>query len=234
MIDSHIDCFLKYDNLHVSKTFIICADEQLFNNFLLITGLKSINKCGLACSVYNLKYGQVSSFETSMGINYKNQIVSICWTSKSGKIYQLHEEVDCWDIKFWLEGVDVPLVYKQLYGPTALPFKIPATHYELIVGSISIVLDISILLKREFTSEISNIKTELGSFIAGFNAKSEKKGRKDGIIHNWNIIRNGFSLIVELDLGSAGAGFLKKFLKWLNMFQYIEKVEVGNTPPNYK
>jgi hypothetical protein len=41
-------------------------------------------------------------------------------------------------------------------------------------------------------------------------------------------------IIAELDLGSAGAAFFKKLLKWLNGFEQIEKVVIGNTPENQK
>ena len=172
MLDAHISSLLKYDNLEVTRSFLICADEQLYHYFLKITGIKNTKKCGLSCSVYDLKYGKNSSFETSMGVNYHNQAVRICWRSKSGKIYHLHDEVDCNDVEFWLEGVDVPLVYKQLYGPTALPFKLPPTHYQLVIGSISISLDLKVVLKEAQSQTIGQLAQNMDDFIDGFNAKS--------------------------------------------------------------
>jgi hypothetical protein len=233
-IDSQIEWILRCDNIIISESFIICADEQLYLFFLSITGITNIKKCGLSGSVTKLKYDLNSSYETSMGINFKNQTVRICWKSKSGRIYHLHDEVDCNDIEFWLEGVDVPLVYRQLYGPSALPFKLPTTHYQLVVGSISISLELMVLLKKERTKDLDFVENELNSFIAAFNAKSEKKDRKEGIVHNWKTSANGFEVKTELDLGSAGAGFLKKLLKWLNGFEQIEKVVVGNTTETFQ
>jgi hypothetical protein len=180
----------------------------------------------------NLNYGNKSSYETSMGINFQDQWIKVCWKSKSGIIYHLHDEVDCNDIEFWLEGIDLPLLYQQLYGPTTLPFKIPPVHYQLVVGSISISLDLMVKLKEAYLNDIQEMETQLNTFIAGFNAKSEKKDRKDGVVHNWRTRIEGLQIIAELDLGSAGAAFFKKLLKWLNGFEQIEKVIVGNTPEN--
>jgi hypothetical protein len=183
-IDGSIASLLKYDNLIVSRSFIICADEQLYHYFLKLTGLTSIKKCGISCTMYNVTYGNVSSYETSMGINYQDQWVKVCWKSKSGKVYQLHDNVDCQDIEFWLENVDVPLLYKQLYGPTTLPFKLPTTHFSLVIGSISISLEIIITLKAGFENKLTVIEKEVSAFINQFNIQSKKKGRKDGVIHN--------------------------------------------------
>ena len=232
LIDGRVKRLHELDGIIVSKSFIICADEQLFHNFLLTTGVKNIKKCGLSGSVYNLTYDTISSYETNMGVNSHNQAVRICWRSKSGKIYHLHDEVDCNDVEFWLEGVDVPLVYKQLYGPTALPFKLPPTHYQLVIGSISISLDLKVVLKEAQSQTIGQLAQNMDNFIDGFNAKSLKKDRKDGIVHNWKTTTQGRNLLVEMDLGSAGSAFLKKMLKWLNGFECVEKVVVGTTADN--
>lgn len=229
-IDGKILSLLKYDNLIVSRSFIICADEQLYHYFLKLTGLTSIKKCGISCTMYNVTYGNVSSYETSMGINHQDQWVKVCWKSKSGKVYQLHDDVDCHDIEFWLENVDVPLLYKQLYGPTTLPFKLPATHFSLVIGSISISLEIIIRLKEGFEKHLTIMEKEVSAFINQFNNQSEKKNRKDGVVHNWKTIVRQNSIHVDMDLGSAGAAFLKKLLKWLNGIEQIEKVIVGHTP----
>jgi hypothetical protein len=177
-----------------------------------------------------LQYGAVSAFETSMGINGKSQWIKVCWRSHSGKIYHLHDEVDCSDIQFWLENVDVPLLYKQLYGPTTLPFKLPATHYQLVIGSISIALDLALILKAGDEQAAILMDNELNTFIGHFNSQSEKKNRKDGLVHNWKTSIAGHIISVEMDLGSAGSTFLKKLLKWLNGFEQVAKVVVGNTP----
>lgn len=230
-IAGDIASLLKYDNLIVSRSFIICADEQLYFNFLNITALKSIRKCGLACTMWGLQYEAISTFETSLGINGQSQWVKICWRSKSGKIYQLHDEIDCNDIEFWLENVDVPLLYKQLYGPATLPFKLPATHYLLVIGSISISLELVITLKEEREKDLPFIDKEVNNFINRYNEQSEKKDRKDGVIHNWKTSIHQNDIEIEMDLGSAGAAFFKKLLKWLNGFEQIEKVVVGNVKP---
>ncbi len=229
-IDGQIASLLKYDNLIVSKSFIICADEQLYHYFLKLTGLTSIKKCGISCTMDNVTYGAVSSYETSMGINFQSQWVKVCWKSKSGKIYQLHDDVNCHDIEFWLENVNVPLLYKQLYGPTTLPFKLPAMHFSLVIGSISISLEIIIRLKEGFEKHLTIMEKEVSAFINQFNNQSEKKNRKDGVVHNWKTIVRQNSIHVDMDLGSAGAAFLKKLLKWLNGIEQIEKVIVGHTP----
>lgn len=227
-IDGHISSILNYDKIIVSRSFIICADEKLFFNFLSITGLKTIRNCGLAFSIFNLKYSEISFFETSMGINHHNHWIKICWQSKSGKIYHLHDEVDCQDIEFWLEGVDVPLVYKQLYGTSTLPFKLSNIHYTLLVGSISIDLELVIVIKEDCVGSTEQILKEFDVFIVQYNALSEKKERKYGVVHNWSITVHGTIVTINLDLGSAGAQFLKKFLTWCNKFEQIEKVVVGN------
>jgi len=233
-IHSKIEYYKREENVVITYSFLKCANEQLGLFFLKITGLKSLKKCGIGLSFWNLDFKKVSCFETTLGVNYKSQFVQVFWKSRSGKIYHLHDEVDCNDIEFWLEGVDVPLVYRQLYGPSALPFKLPTTHYQLVVGSISISLELMVLLKKERTKDLDFVENELNSFIAAFNAKSEKKDRKEGIVHNWKTSANGFEVKTELDLGSVGAGFLKKLLKWLNGFEQIEKVVVGNTTETFQ
>lgn len=229
-IDSLIKSKKRYDNIEISRSFIEVADEQLLFFLIRTVGIKKNRKLGLAISLINLSYDYISSFETSLGINGEIQWVKVCWKSKSGKIYQLHDEVDCHDIDFWLENVDVPLLYKQLYGPTTLPFKLPTTHFSLVIGSISISLEIIITLKAGFENKLTVIEKEVSAFINQFNIQSEKKNRKDGVIQNWKTIVRQNSIHVDMDLGSAGASFLKKLLKWLNGFEQIEKVMVGHTP----
>ena len=231
-IDSIIQYYKREDKIDVSYSFLRCANHQAGLYFLKITGLKSLNKCGIAPFFWNLSYNQVSFLETTLGVNHESQFVKVCWRSKSGKIYHLHDEVDCNDVEFWLEGVDVPLVYKQLYGPTALPFKLPPTHYQLVIGSISISLDLKVVLKEAQSQTIGQLAQNMDDFIDGFNAKSLKKDRKDGIVHNWKTTTQGRNLLVEMDLGSAGSAFLKKMLKWLNGFECVEKVVVGTTADN--
>jgi hypothetical protein len=229
-INSKIEYYKREENVVITHSYLECANEQLGLSFLKITGLNSLKKCGIGLSFWNLDYNKISSFEITLGVNYNSQFVRVCWKSKLGRVYHLHDEVDCNDIEFWLEGVDVPLLYKQLYGPTTLPFKLPPTNYQLVVGSISISLELKVLLKKEHTNNLAFVENELNSFIRDFNAKSEKRDRNDGIIHNWTTSINEVEIKVELDIGSAGASFLKKLLKWLNGFEQVEKVVVGNTP----
>jgi hypothetical protein len=228
LLEYRIKRLKEVDNIKVSESFLICADDKLYHYFLKITGLQNIRKCGLSGSIYNLSYGKVSAYETSMGINHHNHWIKICWQSKSGKIYHLHDEVDCQDIEFWLEGVDVPLVYKQLYGTSTLPFKLSNIHYTLLVGSISIALELVIFIKEGNVGSTEQILKEFDVFIVQYNALSEKKDRRYGVVHNWFIYVHGTIVTINLDLGSAGAQFLKKFLTWCNKFEQIEKVVVGN------
>jgi hypothetical protein len=70
------------------------------------------------------------------------------------------------------------------------------------------------------------VSKQIDDFIADFNHKSEKKDRKDGVVHNWKREFINDKLVYELDLGSTGVSFIKKLLTFLNKLNTFETVEL--------
>ena len=75
-------------------------------------------------------------------------------------------------------------------------------------------------------SQADKIISEVDRFIAGFNEKSEKKGRIHGVIHHWKPRVEGDKLIYDTDLGSTGPYFFNKLLPHLSLLNYFTREEL--------
>jgi hypothetical protein len=219
----------KREGFDVSLEFLSCADLKLRLAFEKSTGI-SINKhiCLIMPGNQSLTYQSsiISQFYQDIFINHQYIFnVLVKWKSKSGRIYKLEDtDIDCKDIEFWFENLDATLVSKYLYPKVTLPFKLKDLSYELVVTRINMDCTINMELKQELNSE-SLIKS-IDDFISEFNEKSEKKDRKDGVIHNWKREFVDAKLIYELDLGSTGAIFLKKLLTYFSKLKVFVKIEL--------
>jgi hypothetical protein len=160
-------------------------------------------------------------------INHNWNPVTVLWKSISGRIYQLADtDIDCNDIEFWFEELDVALIHRQMYPNVKLPFKLKDLSYELIVTRINMDCTIEMQVKQECLNETENINSQVDSFIAAFNEKSEKKDRIHGVIHHWKPKIEGDKLIYDMDLGSTGPYFFKKLLPHLSSLNYFTRVEL--------
>lgn len=221
-----------YD-LILSDKFISCAETQLPLDFEKKTGIKLRKIIGLAPTYKDLFFynnGEISNFAVDLGIHNYATTVTVNWQSKSGRIYETYDEdIDCNDIEFWFEGLNPLEHHKQLndYGNTALPFKLKDLSYELVVTALNMDMTIEMNLKEELVSKANDLIKEIDKMMDGYNEKSMKNDRKDGVVHNWKKRVEDDKLIYDIDTGSAGAPFLKKLLVYLSKMEWFTKVEVS-------
>ena len=225
------DNFLKDYNVVISDEFMICADEGLRKDFVTKTGLKINKNISFTLAGYNttLNYikGAVSQFTQQLFVNHNWNPVTVKWKSRSGRIYEMHDtDIDCNDLDFWFDNLDVPLIYKQMFPGTKLPFTLKNLSYELVVTRINLDCAVELELKDEYAAQAVTIEAAINNYIADFNSKSEKGGRKHGVIHNWKTDTKGNKLIYDIDLGSTGPYFFKKLLPYLSELNYFSRVEI--------
>src|SRR5262245_23717363 len=114
-----VNYFRRMANIEFSEEFIICADIQLSKIFEHQMGIKINKKTSFSSPMPDSKVyeqGPISRFNTRIYINHHWNPISFLWKSKSGRIYELNDsDIDCNDIEFWFEGLDVNLFLKQLF-----------------------------------------------------------------------------------------------------------------------
>jgi hypothetical protein len=238
-IELEISTLLTAYSIVASKEFLTCADEQLATVFTRETGLKPGKELRIVLTEYSLGVPVYTQYPTSSGgVLYKLQPtlyvnnhwnpITIHWRSKNGKPQcKLHETtIDCNDVEFWFEGLDRELYYKQLYPGDKLPFRLKDPGYELTVTRINLEMTIAMQLKNSVTKVAADLIPSVDKFIDSYNETSIKNDRKDGVVHNWKRAAEGKMLTYEIDTGSAGMTFLKKFLIHLTGLNCFARVEL--------
>lgn len=225
-----VDTFQTLYKRVISLEFTSCMDIQLTRLFELKTSLK-INKQISISSMSDYRFfvetGKVSKIAFNIYVNHNWNPVTVLWKSKSGRIYKLEDtDIDCEDVEFWFEELDVALIHRQMFPNVKLPFKLKDLSYELIVTRINMDATIELQLKAEQLNDVQKIELEIDNFITGFNEKSEKKDRLHGVIHNWKTRMEGDKMIYDIDLGSTGPYFFKKLLPHLSELNYFTLVEL--------
>jgi hypothetical protein len=232
--DIVIEQFIKNCNLTLTEEFVTAADAQLSPLFEKTVGYK-INKhvcisiIGKDDSRFVYEKGIVSALSICIFNNHHWNFLLIHWQSKSGRVYDVGDtDIDNNDIEFWIEGIDVAMYNRQMYPKATLPFKLKNLSYELVVTRLNIDCTITATLKPEAANNMEAIGKELTDFIESFNLASEAKDRKDGVIHSSLAKAEGENiLLLEMDMGSAGAVFVKKLLTAMSTLNCFTKVEVG-------
>lgn len=175
----------------------------------------------------NYKPGKISSLGLNIYVNHNWNPVTVVWTSKSGRIYDVNDtDIDCSDIEFGFEGLDPLLYHQQLYPKAELPFKLKDLSYEMVVTRLNMECTVEMQLKIEEIGNVRAILDKTDKFIDNFNTLSEKKDRKDGVVHNWKRRIEENTLIYEIDTGFSGPVFIKKLLLFLSKLNAFEKVEI--------
>ena len=230
-VDLIIKIFKENCNVTLSKEFIACADIQLTQDFLLHTGIKIGKYIGIGFSskpFFFYNRGEVSKMHSFISINSYGNEVSINWKSKSGRIYETFDtDIDCNDITFWFEGLDPLEYHKQLQPNNSLPFKLKDLTYELIITALNMDMTIEMWLKEDDVAKAPALLEDIDKMMDDFNMKSMKKDRKDGVVHNWKRRNENDKLIYDIDTGSAGVIFLKKFLMYLSKSDRFTRVEIS-------
>ncbi len=232
--DIAIGMFQKDCNLNFSEEFLVVADTQLSTFFEKMVGYKvnkhvSISTIGKDDTRFVYEKGPVSTLSISIFNNHHWNFVLIHWQSTSGRVYDTNDtDIDNNDIEFWIEGIDAAMYNRQMYPKATLPFKLKDLSYELVVTRLNIDCTITAIVKPESANNREAIGKELTDFIETFNLASEAKDRKDGVIHSSLAKAEGENiLLLEMDMGSAGAAFVKKILNTMSTLNYFSKVEIG-------
>lgn len=227
-------------SLEASIAFIKTADDQLTTLFIKETGIALGKNVCIAISEHEMGspiYTTYRKEDNYIGrklmiklfVNHNWNPITIFWKSKSGRDYKLHDtDIDADDIVFWFDKLDRDLYFKQLYPSVKLPFKTNDLSFELVLVRLNLECAITLKLKDDSYKDIDQTKSEIGEFINNYNLQSEKLDRKYGVVHNFKVhISAEGEITCELDLGSSGMHFLKKFLNFLSKLNRFEKVEIG-------
>lgn len=125
--------FPLYYKLEISEEFLRCADKQLSFAFekdcgieLPVTGITIYPLTDV--DEFNYVAGNTSSFSATLMLVNGILPITICWKSKTGKVYYFSDDpINGEDIEFWFEGLDAKKVmgiYKPSYSLFTYPFEI--------------------------------------------------------------------------------------------------------------
>lgn len=239
--DLAIESFMFTHSLLISKEFIQCADIQLTDQFIFKTGLRPSKNLNISISGHNVEDNIYGTYLKPDGVTVARRLmlklyvnhswnnITICWKSKNdNRDYKIHDKIiDCNDIEFWFDKLDPHLYYSQLYPNDILPFKLKNLSYTLEIHRLNINCTFKLFLKAIELDKVNYLKDEIYKFVERFNIESERKSRKDGVVHNINIKQSYSQKInIDLDLGSTGIVFLKDFLLFLSGMKIIEKIVI--------
>lgn len=126
--------FRLYYSQVISTSFIECLDNQTSTSYERATLLRIDNRTwlGLVAEKHDFFYVKdaISKMPCPLHLPYlgRNE-VTICWKSKSGRIYDItDEDIDCNDIEFWFENLDVELCRKATNPKWTLIPEIYQSH----------------------------------------------------------------------------------------------------------
>lgn len=226
--DIYIEQFRSRFNLNITKEFVSCMDQQLTSSFESKTGIKPRKRIEIGWahpSSFIYVKGAVSTYTAELWINNHNNPVTICWDSLSGKTYTpADREIDCNDIRYWLEGLE-PLVYmRQLIPHSSVKLDLEDLSFILTVERLGNDAFLYMTLKPSVPT--GEAISETDKLINNFNMESVKKNRSEGVIHNWQREHKNGTLIYHLDLGSAGIPALKKILQRISDLNYFTEIKV--------
>jgi hypothetical protein len=228
--DVYIEQFEKRHAMTISKEFVSCADEQLTNSFEHSSGMRvnRLIEVGWAheTAFFYIK-GPVSRLASLLWVNNQTSEIYICWKTYSGTVIEPGDrKMDCSDLVFWFEKMDPLLYHRQLFPSYVLPFKLDGLSYELDIKRLNISCMVIMTTIQNDKEKTAHLSAQIDEFIDSFNAASVKKDRKNGVVHSWKSEVRADQLIYEIDMGSAGSGFLKKILLFLSGLGAFKKIEI--------
>lgn len=149
---------------------------------------------------------------------------SFCWRSGSGKIIETTDEVfDEADIECWLEGLQPALIWEQTSTEKkSHPFISKNLPFTLKVFGFGINTGLTINLGPAGNAEL--VAKKVGDTIEKYNDDSERKNRKDGVIHNYSMEVADNKVEFRIDTGSAGVKGINKILTALKKVEGVEEV----------
>jgi hypothetical protein len=226
-----IDQFKRKFNIVVSEQFLSCADTQLTELLSRISGLKAgMNLCfSITTDDDQLHYikDTISKINLKLYVNHNWNPIKITWRSKSGRIYNYDDtDINCADIEFSFEGLDIALYHKQMYTKDPLPFKLKGLSYDLVVERLNINGIINFELRKNTFIDSNAVIQQIADFINDYNERSEKQDRKNGVVHNFRFSYENEQIICNIDFGSTGFSFLKKLLLAISEMNHFTKVVI--------
>lgn len=224
-------------NLNLSTEFLKQADDQLTPLFITQTGIRPNKNIGILftdqwgkemyLSRIDIEDGAViSELNINVYIYHYGFPITIYWKSKSNRDYKVDDiEIDPDDIIFWFGELNPALYLKYLYLHTKLPFKTKDLGFEVVVRSLKVHAEITLVVAQsEVIGNWMSLQTEIYEFIDCFNINSEKKNRRNGVVHNFKARFDGeYMIVLNIDLGSAGVPFYKKLLPFLSQMNKFSK-----------
>jgi hypothetical protein len=231
--------FLKILEIKISKKYLIIAGKKLFDNFVKHTSISDKKNIIIAFPLKdsNMKFevfilNEVSKVNWYLVVLASLIPVTICWKSKSGRIYKISDEdIDENDIEFWFEDLDVLAIYKELYPNNPLPFKLKNIQFELEILRLDLELELKIDLKDANLELIDLIETQVENFIDKWNKKAEKDTEDKlgmGLVHNTKTsLKSNCEIIFAIDMGSSDVAIIKKIIMMLNKTEGIKKVTIS-------
>lgn len=228
-------------NLIISRDFIVCGNTQLFYSFKNLTRIEPIllkTSDGdiwtfkrIMLDGYLISQGKKDSYsfiECTIGINNSFQIAKICWKSKTGRSYQtFDEDIDCNDIEFWFEDLDVAKVYELLYLKLTIPFGIRNLKFKLELINLNTNMELVAFLKETTTNQIADIANKTCDYVNKYNKASERSSDDErGFVHYIKYEIDGSRLKFLIDTGSAGLPFLKQLLRTFSRWDVFDKVVI--------
>jgi|GEM_PF-1320929 len=100
----------------ISEQFLSCANIHLSMLFEKLTSLKIDNRTwvgNVEKEDFFYEKGWISKLPFQLFLPHIGTKIIICWQSKSGRIYDIaDEDINCHDIEFWFDNLDVDLCRK--------------------------------------------------------------------------------------------------------------------------
>lgn len=168
--------FQLYYQVSISDSFLICADKKLSKNFEQQTGL-SVKKYAIRISFepennIDHKIGIESSVKANLYFKQGFFPITIKWKSKSGNIFKLSDVINCDDLDFMFENLDIEKCISYAKPKWSLFREIDRD------ATISIFLrDCGIVVSHSFLSCADKQLTEI------FEAKTGIKSNRDIILY---------------------------------------------------
>ena len=134
--------------------------------------------------------------------------------------------VPCSNVLLWLENLQPDLYWLQHYLDISLSFSMPQISYQLLVTRVNIDCSLELYIKEKYYDQGDVLQVKIASYLKLYNLNASKNKRKYTMLHKWNYHSEKGKIILEMDLGFAGLPFIRKFLLYLSVQKYFDKVEI--------
>ncbi len=238
-LNNTIERYKVSQGISFSSSFLLCANYKLFFAFQLQFSKRPSKTSTVEGVVYFYKNVGIPSdildsgvrngnafLKCSFSINGSFNPITICWKSKTGRIYETSDEdIDCNDIEFWFEDLDVAKVHELLHPKQTIPLALKNLNFKLELNNLNTNLELVAFLKSEFSDQIVDIANKTCDFVNEYNKVSERSSNEErGFVHYIKFDVEDSCIKFLIDSGSAGMPFLKQLLRTFSKWNAFEKV----------